>query len=176
MGYGSFMISSKQLWNSYSAMLHLKMRTREKSIGAHTKRPKKLDLKKCSLVEIRPWKRALRSGKWYHHARSFSLWLDALAPQPPCRALRFLAAPEIYRTNYTSCSDAMIRGGIHPEPGKPLTLTLTDSSSANCSMENIYGASNACPRGWNGNADRQFCFKVFTKPETNEDACRYDPN
>jgi hypothetical protein len=67
----------------------------------------------------------------------------------------------------------MTSGGLHPEAGNPVTLTLKDGKSVNCSMENIYGGTNSCPRGWYGKADAKFCFKVFNRPETNVEACRY---
>ena len=66
----------------------------------------------------------------------------------------------------------MYRGGIHPNPGEGVKIQLSDSSFANCTMENIEGGTKSCPTNWYGRADENFCFKVDLRQVTNNEAVR----
>jgi hypothetical protein len=77
-----------------------------------------------------------------------------------------------YYRKYSSCNDAFSNGMIHPEPGKPVTLVLTDDSLVNCTIENIFKKSKSCPVGWYGNAESEICIQVKLQLVTNEEACR----
>jgi hypothetical protein len=70
-----------------------------------------------------------------------------------------LADSKGYYKRYTSCYDAFANGKIHPEPGKPVQLVLQDNTAVNCSAENIYMQSAACPTGWYGDATGEFCYQ-----------------
>ena len=80
-----------------------------------------------------------------------------------------------YNLKYSSCLDAFTNGKIHPEPGKPVKLVLSDGSKVDCSMEDIYRTGSSCPDGWYGVASSEFCFKINLKPVTNEEASRSVP-
>lgn len=72
---------------------------------------------------------------------------------------------------FTSCGDAFTRGKIVPEPGNPVSLSLS-AAPANCSMENANQGTIACPTGYYGSANSEFCFKIHMNKATNEESCR----
>jgi len=73
--------------------------------------------------------------------------------------------------SFQTCSDAFTMGKIVPEPGSPVTLSLS-STLANCSMENVNSQAASCPTGWFGTAANEFCFKFHLNEVTNEESCR----
>ena len=72
---------------------------------------------------------------------------------------------------YTSCKDALVRGGIRPNPGQGVTLLLNNDNKVECKMENIHDATSFCPVGMYGIFPK--CFTVHHEYVDNKEAARY---
>ena len=66
----------------------------------------------------------------------------------------------------------MKRGGIQGDSGQPVNIINSAGENKTCYRENLEEAERPCPKGWYGNTEKGFCFKVFTKQDTNMEATR----
>ena len=69
---------------------------------------------------------------------------------------------------YESCKDALVRGGIRPNPSQSLRIILIDGTTRDCEMERLGGTS--CPIGMYGQFPK--CFTVHQEYVDNTEASR----
>ena len=70
---------------------------------------------------------------------------------------------------YTSCEDAVVRGGIRPNAGEPIKILLSDNTTTECKHK--VKNDTFCPSDMYSALSK--CFTVHNEYVTNMEASRY---